>query len=251
MCGHCDDAPCLAACPVDGAIIKREDGLVLIDPQKCTGCRDCADACPDKVIYFNEDLNIAQKCTGCAHLLDDGWKEPRCVDACPTEALKFGEESELKELIGKAEVLSPESGAKPRAFAKNVTSIGHYFGGSMIRGAYSHEPARLEVILLAMQGLGRPGVHQCQISYVGMPRSGYKLDATLFMNPAYPDLRFAAKMKQFIPKTLVANAILDPPVSSWGSTRAPAKAEDQFIKYTYPVPEEKGNSTDRGIQERL
>ena len=43
------------------------------------------DACPYDVIFFNEDLNLAQKCTGCAHLLDDGWAEPRCADACPTD----------------------------------------------------------------------------------------------------------------------------------------------------------------------
>ena len=101
LCKHCDDAPCMEACPVEGAIYRREDGLVIIDPVKCTGCKNCVDACPYGAIYFNEDLNIAQKCTGCAHLLDSGWKEPRCVDACPTLAFKFMEESEAKELIRK------------------------------------------------------------------------------------------------------------------------------------------------------
>ena len=72
LCMHCDNAPCMAACPVEGAIYRRKDGLVIIDPVKCTGCKNCVDACPYKTIYFNEDLNIAQKCTGCAHLLDSG-----------------------------------------------------------------------------------------------------------------------------------------------------------------------------------
>ena len=116
LCMHCDDAPCIPSCPIEGAIYKRDDGLVIIDPVKCTGCKNCVDLCPYGVIYFNEGLNIAQKCTGCAHLLDDGWKEPRCVDACPTEALKFGEESEFSNLIGEAEVLQPEFGAKPRVY---------------------------------------------------------------------------------------------------------------------------------------
>ena len=52
----------------------------------------------------------------CAHLLDNGWKEPRCVDACPTDALRFGEEEDLKEWIEQAEVLHPEFNAKPRVY---------------------------------------------------------------------------------------------------------------------------------------
>lgn len=116
ICQHCDEAPCIPACQ-QKAIYKRDDGVVIIDPEKCAGRRDCIDACPYLgVIYFNETLHIAQKCTFCAHLLDRGWKEPRCVEVCPTEALKFGEEEELKELISKAEVLHPEFGAKPRVY---------------------------------------------------------------------------------------------------------------------------------------
>jgi Fe-S-cluster-containing dehydrogenase component len=120
LCMHCGEAPCLEACSIAGVIYRRDDGLVIIDPEKCTGCKTCVDACPYGVIYFSEGLNIAQKCTGCAHLLDSGWKEPRCVDACPTEALKFGEESELKDLIAKAELMKPELGAKPRVYFLNI-----------------------------------------------------------------------------------------------------------------------------------
>jgi tetrathionate reductase subunit B len=115
ICQHCDDAPCIPACK-SKAIYKRDDGIVIIDPNKCSGARNCIDACPYGVIYFNSDLNISQKCTFCAHLLDDGWKEPRCVDACPTEALRFGEEEDLKEYINQAEVLHPEYKAKPRVY---------------------------------------------------------------------------------------------------------------------------------------
>ena len=81
LCMHCDKAPCIEACPVEGALYQREDGMVIIDTQKCTGCRLCVDACPYDVIYFNENLNLAQKCTGCAHLLDDGWAVERVADA--------------------------------------------------------------------------------------------------------------------------------------------------------------------------
>ncbi len=115
ICQHCDDAPCIPACH-EKAIYKREDGIVIIDPVKCTGRMDCIHACPYGVIYFNDALNIGQKCTFCAHLLDRGWKEPRCVEVCPTGALKFGEEDELKDLIARAEVLHPEYNVKPKVY---------------------------------------------------------------------------------------------------------------------------------------
>ncbi|MCE5254837.1 MAG: carboxypeptidase regulatory-like domain-containing protein [Actinomycetia bacterium] len=114
-CQHCDEASCIPACR-SKAIYKREDGAVIIDPEKCRGAGDCIKACPYGIIYWNDEAKIAQKCTWCAHLLDQGWKEPRCVDACPTGALTFGEESELQDLIAKAEVLKPEAGAKPRVY---------------------------------------------------------------------------------------------------------------------------------------
>ena len=118
ICQHCDEAPCIAACNVD-AIYKRHDGAVIIDPEKCRGNQLCLSACPyENVIYFNDSLNIAQKCTFCAHLLDDGWSEPRCVDACPTGAFTFGDEDNplVKELVAKARPLKPEHDVKPRVF---------------------------------------------------------------------------------------------------------------------------------------
>jgi len=119
VCQHCDEAPCISKC-TSNAIYKRDDGIVIIDPEKCTGCRTCVEACPSGAVYFNRDMNIAQKCTMCAHLLDKGWKEPRCVDACPTGALLFGEESEMLEEIETAEVLKPECGTKPRVYYRNL-----------------------------------------------------------------------------------------------------------------------------------
>jgi len=120
LCMHCRNAPCMAACPIEGAIYRRPDGLIVIDPGKCTGCRSCLDACPYGCIYYNDNLHLAQKCTGCAHLLDrEGWDQPRCADSCPTEALKLVDESELKKL-DKAEVLNPEFGTSPRVYYLNV-----------------------------------------------------------------------------------------------------------------------------------
>ncbi len=127
MCMHCDNPTCMEICPIEGAIYKRDDGLVIIDPVKCTGCRRCLeeDACPyEDVIYFNEDLNIAQKCTGCAHLLDAGWKETRCSDNCPTLCIRIADEDseEAKEFMANAEFYKPEIAdkMKPRVYYKGL-----------------------------------------------------------------------------------------------------------------------------------
>ena len=137
-CQHCAEAPCLEACPVEGAIYRREDGLVVIDPEKCTGCRECLLSCPYDALFFNEDLNIAQKCTGCAHLLDSGWTVPRCVDICPTGALKFGDESEFAAEIAKAELLGPADETKPRVYYLNIPK--RFIGGLV------YDPAEKEIV---------------------------------------------------------------------------------------------------------
>ena len=94
MCGHCDNAACMEASK-DGAVYRREDGLIIIDPVKAKGQRAIAEACPAGAVYWNESLDIPQKCTGCAHLLDDGWSVPRCVDVCATGALTYVDEENV------------------------------------------------------------------------------------------------------------------------------------------------------------
>jgi NAD-dependent dihydropyrimidine dehydrogenase PreA subunit len=111
--------------------------MILIDPAKCAGCKLCADYCLHDAIYFNEHLNLAQKCTGCAHLLDDGWDMPRCVDNCPTGALTFGEESALQEQIAKAEYKSDK--CKGRVYYLNRPK--KFIGGTV------YDPVEKEVVI--------------------------------------------------------------------------------------------------------
>ena len=110
-CSHCQNPACAGAATVEGAVYVRDDGIVIIDPEKAKGQKAIAEACPIGAIYWNEEEQIPQKCTMCAHLLDDPdypGKEPRCVEACPNQALIFGDlddpESEVSKKIAAGKV---------------------------------------------------------------------------------------------------------------------------------------------------
>jgi Fe-S-cluster-containing dehydrogenase component len=108
---HCQDAPCEKAAK-NHAVTRRNDGIVLIDPEKAKGQKQLVDACPYHAIYWNKEEKLPQKCTLCAHWLDEGYKEPRCVEICPTEALTFGDLEDpdsavMKKLVHEAVVLEP------------------------------------------------------------------------------------------------------------------------------------------------
>jgi trimethylamine-N-oxide reductase (cytochrome c) len=131
--------------------------------------------------------------------------------------------------------------ALAREWARKVTSTVHFYGGSYIRGPYSHEPARLECCLLGMQGLGKPGVHQYhKIGGVDPPRPVIQM--TDFSQKLWTGHLQMTLAPQIIPKCLVHHAILNPPVTSWGSTLLMAPPEDQFKKYTYPIPKKEGGT---------
>lgn len=121
-CQHCEDAPCLKACPC-GALHKGPGGTVQVDYDSCSGHASCKDACPYGAIYIDPVANQAIKCHNCTHRVDVGM-EPACVSTCPSEALYFGDlndpESQISKLQtrledeGKLEVLRPEKGTRPR-----------------------------------------------------------------------------------------------------------------------------------------
>lgn len=121
LCMHCDTCACEAVCP-SGAYVRREDGLIYVDPEKCTGCRDCVEACPYGTVYFNDDLNIAQKCTGCAHLVDEG-KLPHCVDLCATGGIRFGDAEEFADEIARAETMLPDLATGPHVYYVNLPHL--------------------------------------------------------------------------------------------------------------------------------
>ncbi len=107
-CQQCADAPCVKAAK-KGAVYRRPDGIVIIDPDKAAGDQALAKSCPYGAIFWNAEQNVAQKCTFCAHLLDDGWKEPRCVQTCPCGCMNFGD---LDDPASKASRLLKEKNAE-------------------------------------------------------------------------------------------------------------------------------------------
>ncbi len=122
-CMHCDDAPCIRATN-NGEIYKRPDGIVIIDPVKAKGKKNILAACPYGAIWWNEELELPQKCTLCAHLLDNGWDKTRCVQSCPTGALSLlkVEPAEMQKIISdeRLEAFLPELNTHPHVFYKNL-----------------------------------------------------------------------------------------------------------------------------------
>jgi Fe-S-cluster-containing dehydrogenase component len=136
LCQHCDDAPCISAAE-DGAVRKRDDGIVIIDPVKSKGQKAIADACPYGAVKWNEEAQIPQHWFFDAHLLDRGWEEPRCAQVCVTGALKAvkvsDEEMERLKAEQKLEELQPEAATRPRVHYKNLRRFTHDFiGGTLI-----------------------------------------------------------------------------------------------------------------------
>jgi len=102
VCRHCDDPPCAEVC-IEKAISKREDGIVAIDYEKCTGCQACIEACPYNAIAFDMNKGIAQKCNLCHHRVDKGLI-PACADnVCLAHCIYFGDPDEITQMISKKE----------------------------------------------------------------------------------------------------------------------------------------------------
>jgi len=134
-CMHCDNAPCIKNAK-NGAVYKTGDGIVIIDPVKAKGQKDIVKSCPYGAIWWNDEKNVAQKCTWCAHLLAEGWQQTRCVQACPTGARRFVkvEDSQMAETVKQEqlEVLHPEYKTQPRVYYKNLYRFTKCFIGGNV-----------------------------------------------------------------------------------------------------------------------
>jgi Fe-S-cluster-containing dehydrogenase component len=123
-CLHCDEPACVTVCPTGASYKRAEDGIVLVNPDTCIGCKLCAWACPYGAREFDEDDGIMKKCTLCIDRiynehLDAGERVPACVAACPTGARHYGDlgdaHSDVSRLVAErgGYDLMPEMGYKP------------------------------------------------------------------------------------------------------------------------------------------
>jgi len=135
MCNHCDDAPCIKAAK-DGAIAKREDGIVLIDPVKAKGQKELVEACPYGHIWWNEELQIPQHWPFDAHLIDQGWLKTRGHQSCPTGAMRAVklDDTEMARMAREEglETMKPELGTKPRVYYRNLWRYAKCFIGGTV-----------------------------------------------------------------------------------------------------------------------
>ncbi|RJX75218.1 4Fe-4S dicluster domain-containing protein [Vibrio sinensis] len=122
LCNHCENPPCVAVCPVQ-ATFQREDGIVMVDNSRCVACAYCVQACPYDARFINEETLTADKCTFCAHRLEEGLL-PACVETCVGGARVIGDindpNSEIRRLMSlhhaDIKVLKPNEGTKPHVF---------------------------------------------------------------------------------------------------------------------------------------
>lgn len=143
LCNHCDSPACVSVCPI-GATVKRDDGIVAVDSDRCIGCRYCIAACPYEVRHmvldnsegYYGDLGLTpyesaryashvpgtvEKCDFCSARLEEG-KQPACVQCCPARARTFGDlddpESEVARMVAQrpATRLKPEFGTEPQVY---------------------------------------------------------------------------------------------------------------------------------------
>ena len=119
-CMHCDNPPCVKACPQE-ALIKRADGPVVLNADACDGCLECVDECPYDAIKSGDEATIIEKCNLCVHRIDEGL-EPFCLICCEGQAIHFGDFNDANSSVSKMITekktfqLNTEAGTGPAAY---------------------------------------------------------------------------------------------------------------------------------------
>lgn len=139
LCMMCENPACVSVCPVGATYQREEDGIVVIDKDKCIGCQACVEACPygaryyiensdgyfgseltdyEEVVYATMKPNTVDKCDFCISHSGDGNPDPVCVKACMAEARFFGELDGIKKMVADrgGDVYKSEAGTSPRVY---------------------------------------------------------------------------------------------------------------------------------------
>ena len=127
-CLHCEDPPCVPVCPTGASYKRKSDGIVLVDYDKCIGCKYCAWACPYGARELDEERQVMTKCTLCVDRIHDEQmapadRQPACVKACPTGARLFGD---IKDPLSEVSIAIRERGGYALMPEWNTRPANHY-----------------------------------------------------------------------------------------------------------------------------
>lgn len=120
LCQQCANPPCVSVCPLN-ATFRTDDGVILMDQERCIGCKYCVVACPYGARFLNPETLVVDKCTFCYHRITKGLT-PACVQACPTGARSFGDLMDSNDPVRQRlldeslQVIRPSLGTKPRVY---------------------------------------------------------------------------------------------------------------------------------------
>ena len=214
LCLHCAQAPCVQA--GEGAVYRRPDGIVIIDPVKAKGQRHLVDSCPYGAIYWNEEKQLPQAWPFDAHLLDQGWKKTRGSQVCPTHAMRTlqVEDEEMQRIVKEEglEVLHPEYGTRPRVYYKSLQRFYKVFVGGTLAGDIDGVTECVEAARVVLEQDGKAVAEARSDAYGDFRFGGLKENSGAY-RVQVSDARFAARSIEFelYQSTYLGTIVLDLP----------------------------------------